>query len=179
MSRFGLGAQLPPSRAPMKVIVSSTVRSIGGVLLLVLIYFTLPFEGRLGAVPLVLLGFGLALFGVTVYWQVRGIFRADYPLIRAVEGFAWAIPAFLIIFAIVYFEMSLYTPGSFSSRLSRLDSLYFTVTTFTTVGFGDITPITKTARSIVTVQMTIDIVALGLVAKTLLGAVGRTKDDAP
>ena len=37
-------------------------------------------------------------------------------------------------------------PGSFTEPLTRTDSLYFVVTVFATVGFGDITPLSLSAR---------------------------------
>jgi hypothetical protein len=35
--------------------------------------------------------------------------------------------------------MSLDNPATFTERFSRSDTLYFTITIFSTVGFGDIT----------------------------------------
>jgi voltage-gated potassium channel len=39
--------------------------------------------------------------------------------------------------------------------MTHTDALYFTVTVFATVGFGDITARTDTARLLVTVQITL------------------------
>ena len=49
--------------------------------------------------------------------------------------------------------------------------MYFTVTVFSTVGFGDITAKTDLARTLVTVQMLVNLVVIGLVAKVIFGAV--------
>ena len=64
--------------------------------------------------------------------------------------------------------------------LTRTDSLYFTVTVFATVGFGDIIATSQTARLLVTVQMILDLVVLGLGIRVFLGAVqrGRQQDTA-
>jgi len=64
-------------------------------------------------------------------------------------------------------------PDSFSEELSRTDSLDFTVTVFATVGFGDISPRTELARLVVTSQMLFGLIAFGLIARLLLGAVDR------
>ena len=54
------------------------------------------------------------------------------------------------------------SPASFSThQLTRTDALYFTVTTFTTVGFGDIIPASQGARLVVTAQMILDLLVLG------------------
>ena len=50
--------------------------------------------------------------------------------------------------------------------------LYFTVTVFSAVGFGDITAKTETAR-LVTGQMIADLIILGLAIKIIVGAVKR------
>ncbi|MGO8982823.1 MAG: potassium channel family protein, partial [Streptosporangiaceae bacterium] len=57
--------------------------------------------------------------------------------------------------------------------LTKTDALYFTVTVFSTVGFGDITPKSEAARVVLIVQMLGDIAILGAGARILLGAVRR------
>ena len=52
--------------------------------------------------------------------------------------------------------------SNFSQPLSRTDAIYFTVTVFATVGFGDITAKTEAARLVVTGQMITDLIAIGL-----------------
>jgi voltage-gated potassium channel len=51
--------------------------------------------------------------------------------------------------------------------------MYFTVTVFTTAGFGDSTAKTETARLVVTGQMIADLLVLGLGIRIILGAVSR------
>jgi hypothetical protein len=62
-------------------------------------------------------------------------------------------------------ELSRFAPSGTTSRwegfagpLTRTDALYFTVTVFPTVGFGDITARSETARIVVTGQMIADLV---------------------
>jgi voltage-gated potassium channel Kch len=61
--------------------------------------------------------------------------------------------------------------------LTRTDSLYFTVTIFATVGFGDISPASEAARILVMAQMILDLIVLGLGIRIFVGAieVGRQK----
>ena len=69
-------------------------------------------------------------------------------------------------------------PSNFTvETLTRTDSLYFTVTIFSTVGFGDISPASEGARILVTAQMILDLIVLGLGIRILVGAVdvGRQK----
>jgi len=62
-------------------------------------------------------------------------------------------------------------------RLTYTDGLYFAVTVFSTVGFGDITAKTEAAPLVVTGQMIGDIVILGLALKITLGAVNRRRQQ--
>ncbi len=75
--------------------------------------------------------------------------------------------------------------ASFTEPMTRTDALYFTVTVFTTVGFGDISPKSETARVVLMVQMFADLALLGTGVRVLFGAVQRgrerrsqTSDDA-
>jgi hypothetical protein len=70
-------------------------------------------------------------------------------------------------------------PANFSTQpLTRTDALYFTVTVFATVGFGDITAVSQSARLVVTVQMLLDLLALGLVVRAFVGAVQSARQQA-
>jgi hypothetical protein len=53
----------------------------------------------------------------------------------------------------------------FTERLDHTRALYFTITVFSTVGFGDITPRADLARIIVSIQMLLDLVILGSVVR--------------
>ena len=55
--------------------------------------------------------------------------------------------------------------------LSHTDGLYFAVTVFSTVGFGDIVAKSESARLVVTGQMLTDLVVLGVTIKAVVGAV--------
>ena len=68
--------------------------------------------------------------------------------------------------------------SSFTEDLSRTDALYLTVTIFSTVGFGDISPKLASARVVVSAQMILDLVLLGLGVRILLNAVQRGRDTA-
>ena len=63
--------------------------------------------------------------------------------LRVVETLSLSVPLFLLAFAALYFVTAYDTPASFSEALSRTDALYFTVTVFASVGFGDIAPVSE------------------------------------
>jgi hypothetical protein len=164
--------------------IAALLRSLAITIVLVALYYLLPLD-HLSSLPLaVLLGAGLVILLVISAGQVREILRARYPALRAAEALATTVPLFLLLFAAAYYVMERASPGSFSHSLTRTDTLYFTVTTFTTVGFGDITATSESARLVVTAQMLLDLLALGLGVRVLLGAVqiarqGRASPAAP
>ena len=61
--------------------------------------------------------------------------------------------------------------SNFGERLTHTDALYFAVTVFFTVGFGDISAMSEAARLVVTGQMLADLIGLGI--RVILAAVGR------
>jgi voltage-gated potassium channel len=141
-------------------------------------YYLLPLD-RLSSVPMWLtLAVGLlALAGFAAY-QLKRVIRARYPALKAVEALATTAPLFLLLFAAAYFLMAAADPSNFNvETLTRTDSLYFTVTIFATVGFGDITAASEAARILVTVQMILDLIVLGLGIRIFVSAVevGRQK----
>ena len=101
------------------------------------------------------------------------IVKAKYPILRAVEALAVTIPLFLLIFSRIYLSNSLDNPAVVHPPLDHTTALYFTVTVFATVGFGDIVAATGGMRSLVTVQMLLNLVVLGLVIRLLSSAAQR------
>jgi len=84
-----------------------------------------------------------------------------------------------LLFAATYVVLDTISAGNFSQPLTRTGALYFTVTVFSTVGFGDITAKTDTARLVVTGQMIADLIVLGIGIKVILGAVTRGRQQRP
>jgi voltage-gated potassium channel len=159
-----------PSR---RRIALSAGRSVATVVVLVVVYYRLPLQGTPGAGAIVLFVGGLVVLAVLIAWQLRAIVLARHPLLRAVEAFSSAIPTFLLLFAAIYVLVETARPGSFSEPLTHTDGLYFAVTVFATVGFGDIAPVSEPARVLVTIQMIGDLLVLGLVVRSMLEAVRR------
>ncbi len=141
--------------------------------LLLVLYYVLPLDGDSVSHLTLVLAIGLAAFAATAYWEVRAIVRSRFPGIRAIQALAMLVPFFLLLFASTYFMLSFQMPATFSESLNRTDSLYFTVTTFATVGFGDIVPRSDAVRLLVTGQILLDLVILGLGIRVILGAVRK------
>jgi voltage-gated potassium channel len=143
---------------------------------LVVLYYVLPLD-HVKNVP-VTLTVGLVILAAVNVVQLRVISRSAYPALRAIEALAATIPLFLLLFASAYFIMAGASPANFSTHsLTRTDALYFTVTVFSTVGFGDITATSQTARVLVVVQMLLDLLALGLVVRAFVSTVQAARQQ--
>jgi voltage-gated potassium channel len=160
------------------LIARGLLRALATTVVMVALYYVLPLDRRSDTFVFVVLAVGVGLLAVMIAWQVRAIEGSDYPGIRAVQALASTTPLFLLLFASTYLLLSRNDPATFTEPLGRSDALYLTVTIFATVGFGDISAKTETARLVVTSQMLLDLVVLGLGIQVILGAVKRGKASA-
>jgi voltage-gated potassium channel len=169
------GGGLPPTaggpgRRPLLL---GLARAFGTSLGVLVLYFVLPLDRGFSLGTVLALGAGVLATGVLLAWQVRAILRARHPALRALESVALSLPLFLLMFAAAYAVLSSTEPAAFTQPLSRIDSLYFVITVFATVGFGDIAPVSELARVLVSLQMIGDLLLIGLVLRVFLIAVDR------
>lgn len=168
-------------RAPRRQVRLAAARSTLSAALLVALYFLVPLDDLADARGwLVFVGVFVA-FGVTAAWQLRRILRSRYPLAQAVESLALALPVYWLGFAVLYYLMAAADPATFSTGLTRTSALYFTITVFSTVGFGDIVAVTDSGRAVVTVQVVANLLVLGLGGRLFFGAIAhaRSRESAP
>ena len=160
-----------------RFVLRGLIRALTSTVVLVALYFLIPLD-LIGGLPfgVVLAVALLVLLGVS-FWQIRSIVRSPQPGLRGIEALAVIAPLYLLLFAAAYFLMALANPESFSTDvLTRIDALYFTTTVFSTVGFGDISPSSETARLLVTIQMILNLIVLGAGIRLLAAAVRRGRD---
>jgi voltage-gated potassium channel len=156
----------------------SCLRALLTASVLVTLYFVLPMDRAWDASTIAEFAVGFLVFVGLMVWQIWAITQSTRPGLRALEGLLVGAPLFILIFASAYYLMGHADPADFTSSLSRTDALYFTVTIFSTVGFGDISARSESARLVVTAQMIIDIIILGIGARIVLGAVQRGRERA-
>ena len=158
-----------PRAKRRRLIVRAVLRSLLSATVLVVLYYLLPLDRPWGADTAVRLLASLLVFAGVMVWQVRKITRSRYPGVQAVEALGLIVPLFLLLFASTYFVMERASAAAFTQPLTRTDALYFTVTVFSTVGFGDISPKSEAARVVLIVQMLGDLAILGAGIRVLLG----------
>ena len=165
------------ARPTLAQIVRSLLRAVATIAVLTTIYYLLPLDRTSTWVTAAILVSGLAIFTALVVFQVQSVMSSSYPALRAVESLAVSVPLFLLLFSGTYMAIEGISRGNFSQPLTHTDALYFTVTVFATVGFGDITPVSQGARLLVTGQMIADLVIIGIAIKSIGGAVQRRRQQ--
>ena len=99
----------------------------------------------------------LGAVAVAIRWQsVRQIREPDAPLGALVVG----ILAGLLVFALVDYAVAVYRPGEFAGLDTRVDALYFALSTLLTVGYGDVSAQGQVARSLLCVQMAFNVTVI-------------------
>jgi hypothetical protein len=165
--------QEPPPAQRRRLIIAAVLRGLVTTTVLVVLYYLLPLNRPWDTGTAARLLIGLLVFAGLAVWQIKAIAGARYPGLRAAEALGLIVPLYLLLFASTYFLMERASAANFTQPLTRTDALYFSVTVFTTVGFGDISAKSETARVVLIIQMLADLALLGAGARVLLGAVHR------
>jgi hypothetical protein len=156
-------------------LVLAVLRPLGTIVVLVFGYYLLPVDRDLDGWTLLLLVGGTLVVVALVVWEIRRILHSRFPTLQGAQALALIVPLYLLIYANVYYVVAFNVPGTFSAPLSRTDALYFVVTVFATVGFGDITAVSEAARVLVTTQMVGNLLLLGIALRVILAAVQRSR----
>jgi voltage-gated potassium channel len=151
---------------------------------LLVLYYWAPLDRPLSGFTGLLFLAALLTFAGVITFQLRGILRARHPRLQAIRALAVGLPMLWVVFAATYWIVAAQQPDAFTEPLNRTDGLYFTITVFSTVGFGDISPVSQLARILVSIQMIVGLVTVGLIAKLVVGAVQvavarRTEEPEP
>jgi voltage-gated potassium channel len=124
------------------------------------------------------LGIGLAMVAALVPWavgRVRHVAEADRPLVVAVAALLQLLTVLVVGFAAAYYALN-HDGTQMLGLETRVDAVYFTVTTLSTVGFGDVVAVGQGARVLVTIQILFNLVFVGTAARVLLSAARRGQD---
>jgi len=154
----------PVSHRPPRLLGARTAATVVAVTVL---YYVLPLPGRMRGVSwAVLFCCGTAVLGVGIWFVIRRVLREgpEQRVTTLVTLLCVTVLFFSYVDAVVA-EI----PGQFADLHTRTDSLYFSVATLATVGFGDVHPTGQLARAAVTVQIIFNLVFLGAAAAVIVG----------
>jgi hypothetical protein len=85
-----------------------------------------------------------------------------------ITGLVLLLVLVVIAFSIAYFALERSDPGQVHGLETRLDSLYFTLTTLVTVGYGDVNAQGQAARGVASVQMVFNAVFVAGLVRAML-----------
>ena len=143
------------------------LRLAGILLVVIVLYFTVPVSFELATndvVQLLVSTLALVLLAVAVLSEVRlQLLDAE----RRIDGLVVALMLSVLGFALGFYVMAERSPGQIAGLHTRLDALYFTMTTLLTVGFGDIHAVGQVARGLVLIQMLFNVVIVATAASTI------------
>jgi len=152
------------------------VRLGAGVLLALVVYFVVPIdvEDEDLAIRLLVSILVITVLTAGVIWQV--VRHLEHPELR-VDGLVFAVVLAVLAFALAYYRVEKSDPSQFADLHTRLDSLYFALSTLLTVGFGDVHAVGQTARGLVTVAMVFNVLVIATAVTTLSNAVRRRAQE--
>lgn len=155
-------------RIPRRLLLVAMARVLGVVAATLLVYFLLPIEGSGAAsAAAVAACAGIAVILIVFARQITRVSRSRRPVLAALEALVLVFGLFLSFFALLYVSISESDPDAFTQDVNKVAGIYFTMTVLTTVGFGDISAVSDTARIMVTLQMVLGMVLIGTAFKAL------------
>jgi voltage-gated potassium channel len=165
------GAMFRPD-LPRMVALKNLAITAGVIVLSTLVYFVLPL-GEFGAIGTwgfgALFSIGLATVCFLIAEQVRryrsGLVRRSASIASVVASLYLAV----LFFAAVYYSLAIQQPAAIASLRTKIDALYFALEITSTVGFGDMHPVSQLARAVVTTHMAFNIGFLGIAVSVLRG----------
>ncbi|MDO5065322.1 MAG: potassium channel family protein [Actinomyces bowdenii] len=91
------------------------------------------------------------------------------------------VNVFLVVVALLAlacYAMAVRQPDQFTGLATRTDALYFTITTISTVGYGDIHAVGQSARALVTMMIVFNIIFLGALGSAISMSYQRWREVA-
>jgi voltage-gated potassium channel len=159
-----------PLRRPTRATFAVTAATVVGGLAL---YAVAPMQGQRAWLGLLL---GVVAIAVIVPLTVRRARRlqvSERPILDAVETLVLLFTLLVLGFASGYVVLSGHA-GQMEGVDTKIDALYFTLTTLSTVGFGDVHAVGQAARVVVSVQMVFDLAFIATAVR-LLASVARER----
>lgn len=144
-----------------------------------LLYALLPLDRFGGWVAVLVVVVLIASLVPLAAARARRIIGSTRPALDAAEALITLLTLLVLGFATVYYVLSLRAPGQLSGIETKLDSVYYTVSILSTVGFGDVSADGQVARLAATVQMLFDLVFVALAVRLLGWAYRQRAEQNP
>jgi voltage-gated potassium channel len=137
-------------------------RLVGGCVLVVLAYFYLPLTRdevvRPEAANVMIVVVAIVGMAWLVVLEVRH--QIDDFEDRRIDRLVVSVVVVMVGFSLIFYLLERANPTQISGLHTRIDALYFTVTTMSTVGYGDIHATGQIARMLVVIQIVFNLVII-------------------
>lgn len=141
----------------------------------VVFYLTAPLEGTRSWVVGAVVAVMALVVAVPLVVLRRRLGHSPRPMADAVVSVALMLVALVVGFSSIYVAMANEDGQAIPGLDTRVDALYFTVTTLATVGFGDIYAASQSARLVVTIQMLFDLTVVAVAARLVLNVAAEKR----
>lgn len=126
----------------------------------------------------------LCFYGYAVYVFIAYVNYDDVASVDEMFACACLYLLFAFLWSHAYAMLLQFDPGALfineannpDRQISYFEALYFSFTTITSVGFGEITPVSSLARAIVILQQLCGVLFLAIVVARLLSLMQRRRD---
>ncbi|MEO8674673.1 MAG: potassium channel family protein [Casimicrobiaceae bacterium] len=126
--------------------------------------------------------FGAALYALTIGYLLRYVFQPQVMTVDKLYGAAAAYLMLGVLWASLYALVEYRYPGSFAlggtvTSFNWFDFLYFSFTVLSSTGFGDITAVTRQARSVCVVEQLVGVLFIAILIARLAGVYPPTERE--
>lgn len=134
------------------------IRLFLGTAVMVALYFSVPIsiDRSLGVRAV----FTVVCLGAATWLIIQEVRHQIATEDTELWGLALAVVGALLAFALADYVIAYVDPGQFVGLETRLDGLYFAMSTLTTVGYGDVHAQGQLARAVVSFQLIFNLVVL-------------------
>jgi hypothetical protein len=135
-------------------------------------YAVTPLVGERGWLGAVLAVGSIAVIAPLTVRRVRAVVTSDQPVLEAIQAVVLLLTVLVFGFAGVIVALD-GRGDQFVGLDTKIDAVYFTVTTLSTVGYGDVHAVGQTARLVVTLQILFNLAFVAVAVRVLVGAAQR------
>lgn len=139
---------------------------------MLVVFYAVPVSTEASAgratITVVLTLLGIAALAWAIVEQVK---RQLHSRSEDVHTLVMLLVLVAMVFALGFFVLETHLPGQVSGVSTRTDALYFTLSTLTTVGYGDVHASGQLARGLVILQLVFNAVFVGALVSTVVGTI--------
>jgi hypothetical protein len=132
-------------------------------------YAVTPLVGERGWLGAVLALGAIAVIAPLTVRRVRAVVTSDQPVLEAIQAVVLLLTVLVFGFAGVFVALD-GRGDQFVGLDTKIDAVYFTVTTLSTVGYGDVHAVGQAGRVAVTLQIVFNLTFLAVAVRVLVGA---------